>query len=390
VTVRVDEDVLRVRREHLETRTLVLAEHKLLYLPVPKTAWTSMLWLVAELAGIPEERFYRSLKSEVTNSLSNHDMKTWGEHGRRLTDLSPEDRERALNEDGWLRFSVVREPAERLWSAWQSKLLMREPTYVRWFGVASWFPRIPETADDVLTDFRTFVGVLAEKFAKGEFRDPHWRPQHDLVDSLPINHIGYVDRLDETVATLREHVGDHPAFAHGLRRENRMLLRYHPVVYDAAAATTVREVFAGDVERFGFPPFAPVDDVEALGEWKRRTEEQLPVLHQLVARHERMLNYEAAVQARDEQRLQQIAELNERLAQAETGRRRAEVGAAEIERVLEVTETKLDKARARAARAAGKADKQKARADRILGSFSWRVTAPLRALRRRVGGVPRR
>ena len=48
----------------------------------------------------------------------------------RLIRYEAAERERLLAEDGWLRFSLVRDPAPRLWSGWQSKLLLREPRFV--------------------------------------------------------------------------------------------------------------------------------------------------------------------------------------------------------------------------------------------------------------------
>ena len=48
-----------------------------------------------------------------------------------------------LTEEGWLRFSVVRDPAPRLWSAWQSKLLLREPRFLDGFRREALVPADP-------------------------------------------------------------------------------------------------------------------------------------------------------------------------------------------------------------------------------------------------------
>ena len=100
---------------HVLQRTVVLPEHRVLFLPVPKAGCTSMMWLLAELAGIPAQRFARSSLAEVTPALTVHDMGLWAPH--RLADFEGDERDRVLSEDGWLRFTIVRDPVRRLWSA---------------------------------------------------------------------------------------------------------------------------------------------------------------------------------------------------------------------------------------------------------------------------------
>ena len=46
---------------HVELRTVVLDELKVVFLPVPKGGCTSMLWLLSKLAGIPPETFLHSI-----------------------------------------------------------------------------------------------------------------------------------------------------------------------------------------------------------------------------------------------------------------------------------------------------------------------------------------
>ena len=67
---------------HVEQRTVVLEELKILFLPVPKSACTTILWLLADLAGIPAERFEKSLQPEVSPALTVHDMSLWESHHR--------------------------------------------------------------------------------------------------------------------------------------------------------------------------------------------------------------------------------------------------------------------------------------------------------------------
>ena len=55
---------------HIEQRTIVLAEQRVLYLPVPKAGWTTVGWLLAEVAGLPSDLFEHSMLPGVSTSLT--------------------------------------------------------------------------------------------------------------------------------------------------------------------------------------------------------------------------------------------------------------------------------------------------------------------------------
>jgi len=59
---------------HVDQRTVVLPELRVLFLPVPKAGCTTLLWLLADLAGLPLERFAKSTLPEVSPALTVHDM----------------------------------------------------------------------------------------------------------------------------------------------------------------------------------------------------------------------------------------------------------------------------------------------------------------------------
>jgi hypothetical protein len=267
---------------HVEQRTVVLPDLRVLYLPIPKAGCTSVLWRLAELAGVPVHIFDRSAWPGVSPALIIHDTTLWGP-GRFLSDYEGEERERVLTEDGWFRFSLVRNPVPRVWSAWQSKLLLREPRFVATFGDELWFPRMPERATDLIEDFRRFVAAVAA----GEAEDVHWAVQHDLVEQLPLNHVGRLERADETLDLLRAHV--RPDLWPAERgRENRTPLPLAPGAYDQTAAAALNEHYRADLEHYGYDPIRPLDDDAAVAEWERRVEPLLPVLRDTIDKHARI------------------------------------------------------------------------------------------------------
>jgi hypothetical protein len=267
---------------HVELRTVVLRDLRIVYLPMPKAGCTTLLWMLARLAGIQPEAFERSTWPGVYPALTIHDMSVWG-HGYRLADYEGEEREQILTEDGWLRFSVVRDPGPRLWSAWQSKLLLREPRFIADYGEEPWFPRMPEKPGDLLTEFRRFVAAVGT----GEAVDVHWAVQHDLARQLPLGHVGRLERLDETLAVLNEHVAG-ALEPDTEERENRSPLPMPPVAYDEAGAAVLNDFYRADFEHYGYDPVEPADDRRATARWERSVAPLLPVVRDTVAKHRRI------------------------------------------------------------------------------------------------------
>jgi hypothetical protein len=268
--------------QHVELRTVVLPELRVLYLPIPKAGWTTVLWLLSELAGVPAETFEHSTLPGVSPALTVHDMSLWGPD-RRLADYEGEERERVLTEDGWLRFSVVRDPAPRLWSAWQSKLLLREPRFVTEYGEEPWFPRIPRSPDDAVEDFRRFVSAVAA----GDAVDVHWAVQHDLVARLPLGHVGRLESLDDTLALLRAHVPE-GLWPTKTRHENRTPLPLPWAAFDAATAEGINRHYAADFGEYGYEPVRPSAGKDDLAEWRERVAPLVPLVQETIDRHTRI------------------------------------------------------------------------------------------------------
>jgi Sulfotransferase family len=314
-----DEQILeapaRPFSRHVLQRTVVLPELRVLFLPVPKAGCTSVLWVLSGLAGIPPETFARSPMPEVTPALTVHDMNLWRpEH--RLAEYSESERDRLLSEDGWFRFSIVRHPATRLWSAWQSKLLLREPRFVEDFGTEPWFPRIPERPADLVEDFRRFVAAVG----RGEAEDVHWAVQDELVAQLPLDHVGRVERLDDTLALLREHLLARvwPADS---GRENRSPLAMPPHVYDSAAAEVLSRHYRADFRRYGYGA-ALLDGAATAGDWAARVEPLLGVLRGTIDEHARVGQLHRIAQQRG-RRAQAVEERLETVAARQVGHARS-------------------------------------------------------------------
>ena len=178
---------------------------KAVYVSVNKAACTALKWLVADVQEESRERFHRSLSREVSRTMTIHRRSLW-QNTPMAKWMTDEELDAISATDGWFVFGVVRHPTARLFSAWQSKLLLREPWWwVDEYGEEAWFPRVPADGDEVVEDFVRFVRAIAQNPEQRVFRNRHFAPQHGLLA---------VDRMDYTRIYKTAEI---PAAAGGLR-----------------------------------------------------------------------------------------------------------------------------------------------------------------------------
>lgn len=274
--------------EYLLQETIVLDDLRLAYVPVPKAGSTAILWSLASLGGLRPEDFRRSRKLEVTRALTVHDLSVWGP-SRRLVGRSAAEAEEVLRSDEWFRFTIVRDPVRRLWSGWVSKMLFRNPRFAGLFGDGP----PGASSQDVLDEFRAFVRVLPDR---PDLHDRHWAAQAELVaiDDVDYAHVGRVERLDATVATLARHLGARNVELPALRRENPSFVPFSPSLFDDGALAACLAWTARDRDAFGYP--APASAGEPDAEWHAQVEAALPAIHAIVEQNERIADLRGMVE----------------------------------------------------------------------------------------------
>lgn len=189
--------------------TYVLPERKLVFVSTPKAACTSIKWMLADLQGIDPTKFRSSLSGETTRATTIHQHRwIWGPDTPRLRDLSEVQLAEITPENGWFMFAMTRHPGVRLWSAWQSKFLLREPRFRVQFRNESWLPRIPDSTDDVIEDWETFVRAVAANKRAAVMKDVHFRPQAALLNIgvTPYDRIYDTSEFRQMRADVRAHL----------------------------------------------------------------------------------------------------------------------------------------------------------------------------------------
>lgn len=278
-----------MRRDELPDepkRGYVLPQYKVVYVSTPKAACTSLKWVIAELAGEDLARFHDVIRPGTTPAATIHPRRFW-RRTPRLHGLSDEKLAEIDGDRGWLIFAVVRHPAARLWSAWQEKLLLREP-HMAGKVPDELVPPVPTSTADVVEAFQRFVTSMADPAYKALMDDPHFRPQHDLLAAarLPYTRIYRTSEIDQTMRDLAEQVAAHgggPVPA--LRSDNETPLRPLRRMFTAEVAATIREVYDADFRAW----FGDSDAVPPrVADESEYSAQQLAEVGRLVDRHARI------------------------------------------------------------------------------------------------------
>ena len=292
--------------------TYVVPAWKVVYVSVPKAACTSLKWLIAGLSGENPDAFGPALRPEVTRATTIHRRAKWL-HTPRLHDLSDDQLAEIGTESGWFVFTVVRHPTARLWSAWQSKFLLREPHFVRRFADEPWLPDVPSTTADVATDFRTFVLARASELGRRVGRDPHFRPQKRLLtpDVTPYGHVYRTAEITTLLSELTTHLlaqGWDGSLRMPNNNETPLPLLRSMLTTDVTDA--IQQVYAADLRTFGFGDVIPeglstdleyppglLDEVRRLVERSERIGDLAQIARELQQENEGLREQIAALRA---------------------------------------------------------------------------------------------
>lgn len=234
-------------------RAYVIPDLKLLYISLAKNACTSIKWLMAELAGEDLESLIPAAGYFPNREAGIHDRYAW-KRTPRLHELPPGVRASISPANGWMVFTVLRDPRSRLFSAWENKYLLRNPAYWRKVD-RPWAPRIPTEPRHVIDDFATFVHDIHDNPDHEVFQsDAHFRAQTFLLQeyAVPYSHLYDISELSTMVDDLRRHVR-----AQGydgdvvLGNSNDTPLPANREVFAGGVREAIEKLYADDFARFG-------------------------------------------------------------------------------------------------------------------------------------------
>lgn len=231
---------------------LVAPTARVLYLPTPKAACTTIKLMLATAEGTHRADLAdRMAVMHVSRAQTIHHPRV---HGlRTLAEVPDRERRAILSSPDWLRIASLRDPIARAYSAWENRIFLRAHRRST---------TLIEIAHDVHTDGKVDIAASFAHFARmiGERADPfmadhHFQPQVNLVrpDLIDYSHLVRVDMPDgiaSLAALLRERTGL-PIEA---KRLNEGLGLKVDRVCDADTANRLMATYAADYDAFGFSP----------------------------------------------------------------------------------------------------------------------------------------
>ena len=233
--------------------SFVVPELKIVYITNLKAACSTMKWMLADLTEQDPQQFYRSIGRRPTRAQTIHDRDAWD--GVKTLAEYP-DWSKLSADKGWFVFTLVRDPRARLWSAWQSKLLVGNLGFLGGVVDEPWYPRVPREASEVIEDFHRFVEVFAARRRRMRRvgRDGHFRPQADLVYRRDLAYTNVYSLAD--IPTFERDLAAHLVdVGHNtlpsLRRDNDTPLKLTKDVLSGGIGDMIADIYREDFEHFG-------------------------------------------------------------------------------------------------------------------------------------------
>ena len=224
------------------TRHFVIEECKVAYVCNPGASSTALRWLLAAIGGLAPEAFVRSTGTAATRRETVQDNRRWGSIVRPRSGVIPE-LARLSEADGWFVFTVVRDPRERVWAAWQAKVLRGDPRMLANEDLRRWIPDAPRTPADVIGPFTDFVRALATGTAGAIARDPYFRPQTETITRPGLSYTQVYDRSQ--IARLLADLANH---LERLGRPRNLPYQPGPRLPFALSRAVLTDQVAGDIK----------------------------------------------------------------------------------------------------------------------------------------------
>lgn len=229
----------------------VVAESiKVLFVPTPKAACSSLKRLIAEAAGTYDETaLLRLTTPNLTPEQAIHEPEVNGFIYFR--NLGDEEQREILSSPDWWRVGAVRNPYARAYSAFENNLLFLGGTLRKGFPEL-WREVMVEDRLDLTATFACFVRQLAENrlvyFTDDHFRPQQWQVSPDVVDYTHFFRVEEPGALDRFSLDLSERTGQRVT----PRRLNEGLGVGYRDVMSADIAALLEQVYQPDFDGFGY------------------------------------------------------------------------------------------------------------------------------------------
>ncbi len=245
---------------YLSFNSYISYQYLLHYVATPKAACTSIKWWFAALEGSELFTFDALRSYETDPGLTIHD--SFHRACPKVTGLDTADLKSILQSSDFFRFALVRNPYTRIFSAWQSKVLLREPLQADLFGDADFQRREMQSVDDIAQNVQSFLEYLHAK-QWPNIADPHWATQRDVlrIGKVPYSQIAKVEDPESLWNNLADRIGPSAFTNPGRQKYNESLLPYSPLFFTDRSIQLIRKLYAADFLEFDYSLVPPAGNV---------------------------------------------------------------------------------------------------------------------------------
>lgn len=231
-------------------------QHKLLYVATPKVACTTLKWWIASLEGLSEKIRNTSDSFESDPELVIHDV--FHRIAPNVTGLKLNDLSDALTQDEFFRFALVRNPYKRIFSAWQSKILLREPLQSSPYISSDFYHYPIKNMSDIAGAFESFLEHIAANETP-TFLDLHWTPQVNLLRPDIINYSSLVkiEEVEKINQSLSDWLGPYIPTPFRDHRSNESMIPYLSEFVTERSKQLICALYGLDFETFGYETKLP-------------------------------------------------------------------------------------------------------------------------------------
>ncbi|MHA6347186.1 sulfotransferase family 2 domain-containing protein [Roseivivax sp. CAU 1761] len=175
---------------------------KVVYCPIGKNACTFMKRQMVRVSGLPDIDYILPHIHLLTDHVRT---------GAQLSDYEEQEARRVIADPSYLKFAILRDPAERLLSAYVEKFVLNRldegnqhhTRRVVWAVQAALGLDAPDFDRGI--SFRDFVTTITSQDPRQ--LDPHWRPQHLYLEGIDWDRFYPVTRINEAIDMLEARSG---------------------------------------------------------------------------------------------------------------------------------------------------------------------------------------
>jgi len=227
----------------LQYSSFVLEKEKILYIETPKVACSSVKSLLRHCypSSVGHD-FYFKDQSSIGMNVHSRSMHST----RSLYDLDPEEVEEVFTSPDWLRFCIIRNPFDRLFSCWRDKVYLHEPGFIR--NHKKLLDSLGESSNHI-SNFRMFVDWVVA----GRSSNYHWEPMSSLLypDLIQYSLVVRLENIANEIKPFLDRMG-YSSGQFGEFYKNNSIPVPRGAYYDEETANAVYKYYKEDFSRYGY------------------------------------------------------------------------------------------------------------------------------------------